>query len=88
MHFHYIKNKRIYQAKKEGKMAIRKEKNETYTVDVSFGSYNGKRIRIRKKGIEKRKDAIKIEAEIIKNHKNNIIKTYNSHIVPIDLLCI
>ena len=51
-------------------MAIRKEKNGTYSVDVSFGSYNGKRIRIRKKGIEKRKDAIKIEAEIVKNHKN------------------
>ena len=34
-------------------MAIRKEKDGTYTVDVSLGSYNGKRIRRRKKGIEK-----------------------------------
>ena len=50
-------------------MAIRKEKDGTYTVDVSFGSYNGKRIRKRRKGIEKRKDAIKIEAELVKNHK-------------------
>ena len=50
-------------------MAIRKELDGTYTVDVSFGSYNGKRERIRKKGIEKRKDAIKIEADIVKNHK-------------------
>ena len=45
-------------------MAIRKELDGTYTVDVSFGSYNGKRERIRKKGIEKRKDAIKIEADL------------------------
>ena len=57
-------------------MAIRKELDGTYTVDVSFGSYNGKRERIRKKGIEKRKDAIKIEADIVKNHKK--ISTFHS----------
>lgn len=52
-------------------MAIIKEKNGTYKVDVSLGFVNGKRIRKRKKGIKKLKDAQKIEADFRKYDKNN-----------------
>lgn len=57
-------------------MAIKKEKNGTYTVDVSLGYCNGKRIRKRKKGIKKLKDAQDIEA-LIRNDKGESTKKKN-----------
>lgn len=57
-------------------MAIIKEKSGTYMVDVSLGSNNGKRIRIRRKGIKKLKDAQDIEAKI-RNNKEIETKKIN-----------
>lgn len=54
-------------------MAIRKEKDGTYTIDVSMGYRNGKRLRIRKKGIKKLKEAQEIETDI-RNERTGYIK--------------
>lgn len=56
-------------------MAIKKENDGTYMVDVSFGTHNGKRIRKRKKGIKTKKEAQEIEAKMRNNDtfENKII---------------
>lgn len=53
-------------------MAIRKEKNGTYTVDISLGILNGKRQRIRKQGFKKLKDAQEVESKLRNNKEIEI----------------
>lgn len=63
-------------------MAVLKNKDNTYSIDISLGFNSlGKRIRIRKKGIKNVKEANRINAELERSRFDNPSLLLNKMIV-------